>query len=70
MKKNMGTTDRVIRSIVGVIAIALYVLGMLQGTWGIVALVIGIVLLATAALSWCPPYALLGFNTCSSKHSE
>lgn len=70
MKKNMGTTDRVIRTIVGIIAIAAYVLGMLQGTWGIVALVVGIVLLATAALSWCPPYALLGINTCGNKGSE
>ncbi|WP_439612370.1 YgaP family membrane protein [Reyranella sp.] len=30
---------------------------------------IGLVPLATAALGWCPPYSLLGINTCSRKSS-
>ena len=67
MKKNVGTIDRVIRAIVGIVAIAAYAMGMLQGTLGIVALVVGIVMLGTAAISWCPPYTLLGINTCSTK---
>jgi hypothetical protein len=29
----------------------------------IVALVVGIVMLVTALLRWCPPYGLLGINT-------
>lgn len=67
MKKNVGTIDRTIRALVGIAAILAYVLGMVQGTLGIVALVVGIVMLGTAALSWCPPYALLGINTCGTK---
>lgn len=67
MKKNVGTIDRSIRALVGIAAILAYVLGMVQGTIGIVALVVGIVMLGTAALSWCPPYALLGINTCGTK---
>ena len=67
MKKNVGTIDRTIRALVGIAAILAYVLGMVQGTMGIVALVVGIVMLGTAALSWCPPYALLGINTCGTK---
>jgi hypothetical protein len=39
----------------------------LQGALGIVALVAGIVMLGTAAIGWCPPYALLGINTCGVK---
>ena len=66
MKPNMGTVDRIIRGIVGVIAIAAWPLGLLQGTLGIVAVVVGVVLIATAALRWCPPYALLGINTGAS----
>ena len=34
--------------------------------------VIGIILIALAAtgtVGWCPPYSLLGWNTCSTKTS-
>lgn len=67
MKPNMGTADRIIRGILGVIAIAAWPLGLLQGTLAIIAVVVGVVLIATAALRWCPPYALLGINTGASK---
>lgn len=67
MKKNVGGIDRAIRAIVGIAAIVAYAMGMLQGTVAIVALVVGIVLVATAALSWCPPYALLGISTRGSE---
>lgn len=63
MKPNMGTLDRVIRAIVGIALIAAFLLELLQGTVGIIALVAGVVLLVTAALRWCPPYTLLGINT-------
>ena len=63
MKPNVGTVDRVIRAIVGIALIAAFLLELLQGTVGIIALVVGVVLLLTAALRWCPPYTLLGINT-------
>jgi hypothetical protein len=66
MKPNMGTLDRTIRVIVGVGAVAAWPLGLVQGTLGIVALAVGIVLIATAVLRWCPPYDLLGINTGAS----
>ena len=59
----VGTVDRVIRALVGIGLIAAWAFDMLQGTIAIVALVVGIVLLVTAALRWCPPYSLLGINT-------
>jgi len=67
MKQNVGTIDRTIRGLVGVVLLASYFLGAVQGTLGIVALVFGIVLLGTAAVGWCPPYTLLGINTCGIK---
>jgi hypothetical protein len=67
MKPNMGTTDRVIRAIVGVAALAAWPLGLVEGTLGIIALVVGIVLLLTVLLRWCPPYDLLGINTGAGK---
>jgi len=67
MKPNMGTVDRSIRAIIGIVLIALWPLELLQGTLAIVALVVGIVLLGTALLRWCPPYDLLGINTGAHK---
>jgi hypothetical protein len=63
MKPNIGTLDRSIRAVVGIVLIALWPLGVLQGTLAIVSVVVGIVMLATALLRWCPPYDLLGINT-------
>jgi hypothetical protein len=70
MNKNVGTIDRTIRAIAGIAAIAAYALGIVAGTLGIVALVIGVVLLGTAAIGWCPPYALLGINSCGIKSTD
>ncbi|MDJ0778244.1 MAG: DUF2892 domain-containing protein [Gammaproteobacteria bacterium] len=67
MKPNMGNADRIIRALVGLAAIGAWALGLLDGTLAIVSLVVGIVLLATAALRWCPPYTLLGINTGASR---
>jgi len=67
MQKNVGTIDRAIRALVGVALLAAYFLGAIAGTLGMVALVAGIVMLGTAAIGWCPPYSLLGINTCGVK---
>lgn len=63
MKLNVGGADRVIRIVLGLALVGLTLTGNI-GVWGW----IGIVPLATGAIGWCPPYALLGFNTCSMKN--
>lgn len=63
--KNMGQTDRLIRAVVGVIAIILFF--TLAGGLKWLALIVGIVMLATSAMGSCPPYAILGINTCKTK---
>ncbi|MCP4431537.1 MAG: DUF2892 domain-containing protein [Gammaproteobacteria bacterium] len=70
MTKNVGSIDRSIRVIAGIAAIAVFATGILEGVVGIIALVAGIVMLATAAIGWCPPYALLGISSCSVKSAE
>ena len=70
MKKNVGIIDRAIRALVGIAAIAAYAMEMVTGTLGIVTLVIGIALIGTAAISWCPPYALLGISTSGTKSTD
>jgi len=62
MTKNVGGIDRIIRIAAGIALIAAAATGAV-GVWGY----IGIVPLATGLMGWCPPYALLGFNTCSVK---
>jgi uncharacterized membrane protein YccC len=59
MTINMGSADRIIRAIVGLVLLALVFVGP-QTPWGW----IGIVPLATAAFGSCPAYSLLGIKTC------
>ena len=59
MKKNVGNVERVIRIIVGLAVISLVFVGP-QSNWGW----LGLVPLATGLIGWCPPYSLLGINTC------
>lgn len=70
MNKNVGTIDRGIRALVGLAGIALFATGTVEGTMGIIALVVGVVMLGTSAIGWCPPYALLGINTGAKKSAE
>ncbi|MGO4870425.1 MAG: DUF2892 domain-containing protein [Roseiarcus sp.] len=69
MKVNVGTIDRIIRVVLGVVLIA-FALGFIApGTpyhwigW------IGIVPLATAAVGSCPLYSILGMSTCPTHKS-
>jgi hypothetical protein len=59
MKKNIGNIERVIRIVVGVGILSLTVVGP-QTPWAL----LGIIPLATGLIGWCPPYHLLGINTC------
>ncbi|MDP1519864.1 DUF2892 domain-containing protein [Porticoccus litoralis] len=62
MKTNVGTVDRVIRIVAGLVLIALVFVGP-QTPWGW----IGIVPLATGLISNCPLYSILGLSTCPMK---
>jgi hypothetical protein len=62
MTRNVGGIDRTLRIVVGLVLIALAATGTV-GRWGW----LGALPLATGLMGWCPPYALLGFNTCKTK---
>ena len=62
MKSNVGGIDRILRIVVGLVLLGLTLTGTI-GVWGW----LGVVLLATGLIGWCPPYAIFGFNTCSTK---
>ena len=67
MKKNMGSTDKVLRLVIAVILVVLYFSNVLTGTLGIIALVVAGVFTLTSVMSFCPLYTLIGFNTCKTK---
>jgi hypothetical protein len=62
MKLNESNTDRIIRAVAGVILLYLG-FGVLGGALAIVVDVLGVVLLATAAIGFCPLYSLFKFST-------
>ena len=59
MTRNSGTIDRALRIIVGVVLLALVFVGPKTG-WGW----IGLVLIVTGLVGFCPAYSLLGIRTC------
>ncbi len=67
MKKNMGSTDKIVRIILAVVFAALYFTGTVSGTFGLVLLILGAVFLLTSVVSFCPLYAPFGISTCKTK---
>jgi hypothetical protein len=55
MERNMGTLDRAIRFIVGVVMMGVG-FGALGGASLIVVGIIGVILFATSLIGWCPLY--------------
>jgi hypothetical protein len=63
MTRNIGTTDKIIRIILGIVII---VLGFVFSTWwGL----IGILPLGTALINWCPLYRVFGWSTYKTKEA-
>jgi len=62
MKENIGDVDKFVRVISGIAALGAGF--YFQSWWGGA---IGMILLGSAAIGWCPPYAILGFSTCSAE---
>ncbi|AWI77307.1 hypothetical protein CEW83_20415 [Parazoarcus communis] len=62
MKSNVGSMDKILRIVAGIVLLALAIMGI-GAPWTY----IGIVPLATGLLGWCPAYTLLGVNTCPMK---
>jgi len=61
MSQNVGTIDRAIRIVVGIVLLALVFMGP-HTRWGL----LGVVPLLTAFVGFCPLYRLLGISTCRS----
>lgn len=57
MKKNVGSVDKIIRFLLGIIIVVWGIVA--QSWWGL----IGLVPIFTATINWCPLYLLFGIST-------
>lgn len=67
MKTNMGSLDKAVRIIIAIAFAMLYITKTVEGTAGIILLVVGGVFLLTSIVSFCPLYSILGLKTTSKK---
>jgi hypothetical protein len=64
MKQNIGNIERGVRIVGGLVLMGLALTGTV-GWWGW----LGAIPLATGLVGWCPPYAMLGINTCKARQA-
>lgn len=67
---NVGALDRILRGIIGLALIILPFLLNWPTLVMVTSIVVGLVLVGTAALSFCPIYALLGISSKSHRRAE
>ena len=70
MKKNMGSLDRVIRTLIAIGIGVLYFTGRISGTLAIILGVVAVVFLVTSFLARCPGYIPLGLSTRRESHGS
>jgi hypothetical protein len=63
MKKNVGLLDKVVRIILVVLIAVLYFTHVIGASAAIILGAVGVILLVTSLVSFCPLYALLGIST-------
>jgi hypothetical protein len=65
MARNVGTVDRVVRGLIGVLAlVGAFAFGWFSGWMVWAAAAVGVIMLGTAAVGMCPIYRLVGITTC------
>lgn len=63
MKKNMGTIDKSIRTILALTVAVLYFTGVISGTVAIILGIFAVVFLLTSFVGSCPLYLPFGIST-------
>lgn len=67
MKKNLNSADRSIRILLAVVLAVLIFSGVLTGAAAIILGIVGIILLLTGIITFCPLYYVLGISTAKDK---
>jgi uncharacterized MAPEG superfamily protein len=63
MPKNMGSTDRIVRTVIALLFAALILTNVVSGALAIVLGVLAAVFLVTAVIGFCPLYLPFHFST-------
>ena len=70
MTVNVGTLDRIVRALIGVVLLGMVFVADIPALEGgalrIVAIGAGIVMLGVAVTRICPIYSIFGFRTCKA----
>ncbi len=66
MRQNVSTPDRVVRIVIAAVLAILAVSGVATGVLAVLAWVVAAVMLVTAAVGFCPLYAIFRIGTRSA----
>ncbi len=67
MKQNMGSLDRLIRTLLAVLIVILYFTGQITGLAAIILGIVAVIFLATSLIGFCPLYVPLKISTTGRK---
>ncbi|WP_248722365.1 DUF2892 domain-containing protein [Seonamhaeicola sp. ML3] len=67
MKKNLGNLDKGVRVLIAVAVAILYYYNIIEGTLAYILMTVGIILLVTSLINFCPLYRIIGINSCRIK---
>lgn len=70
MKKNMGSADRIIRLVIAAIISGLYFSNVINGTLGLILIILAAIFVLTSFISFCPLYTIFGLSTCATKKNS
>ena len=70
LSKNVGNIDRIIRLFIGLFAITMSIIVGFSSIYSIIILIVGIVVLLTSVVSYCPIYSILRVDTIFAKEKE
>ncbi|MCO6461304.1 MAG: DUF2892 domain-containing protein [Saprospiraceae bacterium] len=70
MKKNMGTSDKLIRTAIAVLIFVLYMTNVIVGDFAVLLVAIAFIFALTSYIEFCPIYWIFGISTCKHKNKE
>ena len=70
MTKNMGSADRIIRTLLAIVFGILILTGQVEGTLAIILGILAVVFLLTSAISVCPLYLPFKISTCKQAEKK
>lgn len=63
MEKNMGTADRIIRTLLAVLVVILYLTGVISGLAAVILGIFALIFILTSIIGFCPLYSPLKIST-------